>query len=154
MVVWDVQTGNPIWSVSKPHPFGVQALQLTPDGHSLVAMSALEPGGTVQQIISIWDLSSPAQTPVFTTAIPAGEQKNCFCLSPDGSELITNGKAHICFWGLTSKSVGLVTSPTRAMEFKRAVGDFTMSSFLPDGQQVQPCLCNISAFFLDKSAST
>ncbi len=114
-------------------------MQLFPDGRRLMALSALQPGGSEQQVVSIWDLSSPAQSPVFSALIPAGEPKNCICLSNNGKELITNGKGHVCFWALTSSSVSLATSPTRALEFKRATGDFTVSSYLPDGVQVMHC---------------
>ena len=137
MVLWDAKTATPFWSVSKPQPYGIVAMHLTPNGRQLVAMSALAPDSTtVQQVITIWDLSSPAQTPVVSAYIPAGERKNCLCLSPDGQELITNGRGHVCFWSLTSSSVCLATSPTRRLEFKRATGDFTTSQYLADGLQV------------------
>lgn len=137
MVLWDAKTAMPFWSVSKPQPYGIVAMHLTPNGRQLVAMSALAPDSTlVQQVITIWDLSSPSQTPVFSAKIPSGERKNCLCLSPDGQELITNGRGHVCFWSLTSSSVCLATSPTRRLEFKRATGDFTTSQYLADGLQV------------------
>ena len=137
MVLWDAKTATPFWSVSKPQPYGIVAMHLTPNGRQLVAMSALAPDSTlVQQVITIWDLSSPSQTPVFSAKIPSGERKNCLCLSPDGQELITNGRGHVCFWSLTSSSVCLATSPTRRLEFKRATGDFTTSQYLADGLQV------------------
>lgn len=137
MVLWDSKTATPFWSVKKPQPYGIVAMHLTPNGRQLVAMSALAPDSTlVQQVITIWDLSSPSQTPVVSAKIPSGERKNCLCLSPDGQELITNGRGHVCFWSLTSSSVCLATSPTRRLEFKRATGDFTTSQYLADGLQV------------------
>ena len=147
MVLWDAQTGNPFWSVRKPHTYGVQAMQLSSDGRHLVAMSALTPGGALQQIISIWDISKPVQSPSFIAMIPAGEQKFCLHLNQmNNQELITNGKGHVCFWNLTSASVFLGTSPTRALQFKRTTGDFTTSSYLPDGAQVRPSLHSDSTF--------
>ena len=136
IVLWDAQTATPFWSVSKPHPYGIAAMQLSPDGRQLVALSAIVPGGSEQQLVSLWDVSSPAQSPVFSAVIPAGEPKHCLCLSPDGQELITNGKSHVCFWQVTSSSVQLATSPTRAFEFTRDIGAFTVSNYLPNGIQV------------------
>ena len=139
MVLWDVKTATPFWSVSKPHPYGVVAMQLFPDARQLVALSGLLPGGSEQQIMSVWDLSNPTQTPSFSALIPAGDAKSFLCLSNDGKELITNGSDHVCFWELTASTVSLATSPTRSQEFKEAkhaTGDFTISSYLPDGLQV------------------
>ena len=137
MVVWDVQSASPLWSVSKPHKYGCAALQLSPNGYQLIAMSAQTPGTMEQQLISIWNLNSTAQIPVSIAGIPAGESKTTFCLHPDGHELITNGKDHVCFWKVTPSSISLATSPTRRLEFKRAEGAyFTKSCYLPDGLQV------------------
>lgn len=136
VVLWDAQTGTPFWSVSKPHDYGIQAMQLTSDCRQLIAMSALSPGGALQQCVSIWDISKPTQKPTFVAYIPAGEQKFCLHLNKNNKELITNGQDHVCFWAVTSTTVALATSPTRSMEFKRATGNFTTSSYLPDGCQV------------------
>jgi WD40 repeat protein/Ca2+-binding EF-hand superfamily protein len=58
MVIWDVKTGTPRHSIFDPHPNGVQSLDITNDGRTIVTLSLEEKGEDGKygvQTIKIWN---------------------------------------------------------------------------------------------------
>ena len=41
IVLWNVATGQPVHTIKSPHPNGVAAMDLTPDGSCIVTVSAV-----------------------------------------------------------------------------------------------------------------
>lgn len=57
LVGWDPESEQAVWTVRGPHPHGVAAAALTPDGRMLATLSTLPPpdagGGTQQQEVRV-----------------------------------------------------------------------------------------------------
>ena len=112
---------------------------LSPKGRHLVTLSAGQ-SSTDEQQLAVWDISKPAHTPEFLTAVPASDAHTAITFSADGEQLVSNGKRTACFWQLTSAGVTLYSAPMDDTEYKHSPADLTMSAFLPDGLQVQSIL--------------
>ena len=53
LVVWDSYSAAPVKTIAAPHPSGVKAMDISPDGKYLVTLSA----DTGPQVLSVWDCS-------------------------------------------------------------------------------------------------
>lgn len=74
------------------------------------------------------------------TGVPAGDSQNWVRFSRDCSELVTNGRQRVYFWASQlpiSKAFNYYSPPLFASDFKQAIGQFTMSTFVPSTKQVR-----------------
>ena len=60
IVVWDTLSTTPIKTLFNPHPFGVQAMAMTPDAMFLATLSAPDPEDPNRsQQIALWEWTRP-----------------------------------------------------------------------------------------------
>ena len=137
IVLWNVATGQPMHTIPSAHPNGVAAMDLTPDGTSIVTVSAPagDAEGPTEQEVHVWDLRSGAGEPVLAGTVPEGDVQTCVRFHPHTTdEIVTNGKQRVFFWSSQaphSRELRYYSPPVSARDFKQTVGNFTVSTFLP-----------------------
>ena len=160
IILWDANSATPLRTLPSPTANGFAALDITPDGRQLMTISSPD-STTGQQQLAVWDLSSPAKTPVTQAVIPVGDAQHWVRFNPaDPSELVSNGKQRVYFWTLqqpyssnaasahTVQQSGSMqpsaapllkffSPPLVAADFKQAVGQYTVSAFVPRTVQVR-----------------
>ena len=134
IVLWDVDTGEPVRTLPSPHANGVAAMDLTAGGDFCVTVGAIEDPGETQEV-HVWDLGDEdACEPVLSGSIPAGDVQTCVRFHPNApTEFVTNGASRVFFWSSESKATAELryySPPVSAKDFKQPIGAFTVSCFL------------------------
>jgi len=135
LVLWDSYTASPVKTIAAPHPGGVRAMDISPDGKHLVTLSA----DTGPQVLSVWDCSrdGSSETPLFsaqvTTATGAvAEVQTSVRLDPSNpSEIVTNGASIVIFWSFATGVLTYYSPPLGEHDFKQPIGALTQSVFIP-----------------------
>lgn len=96
IVVWDVETANPVSTIFNPHPQGTVAMDISPDCKYIATLSAEPP-----KAIALWNWSDENNMMMLSQELPA------ICEDPqwhirfnkwDPKELVTNGSRRVIFW--------------------------------------------------------
>jgi WD40 repeat protein/Ca2+-binding EF-hand superfamily protein len=150
LVVWDAATGNPIKTIFRPHPLGVEALDLSPDALFIATLSAVdreEPEGgqgkskrkRFDQELSIWEwtaTSANPNAPLHSSYVATEDvQHSVRFNSYDVREVVTNGRQRVIFWSWASHKLLFYSPSLSQRDFRQVVGNFTQSLFVPDSTQ-------------------
>eukprot|EP00746_Dinoflagellata_sp_MGD_P162974 gnl/MRDRNA2_/MRDRNA2_90769_c0_seq1.p1 gnl/MRDRNA2_/MRDRNA2_90769_c0~~gnl/MRDRNA2_/MRDRNA2_90769_c0_seq1.p1 ORF type:complete len:957 (+),score=196.04 gnl/MRDRNA2_/MRDRNA2_90769_c0_seq1:77-2947(+) len=154
LVVWERDSGTPVKTVFSPHPYGVHALDITPDAKYLVTISAPmpaeEPTGPDAvkgkddsqpppecQSISVWNWYDEREGPLCTALVGTQDIQTCVLFNAwDIHEIGTNGKRRVFFWTWDDNQPFQFYSPAlAARDFKQRIGDYTQTIFLPESTQ-------------------
>ena len=77
LFVWDSYSTQPVKTIATPHPHGVHAMDMSPDGKYLVTLSEPAPEGEAggPQVIAVWDCSpaGSTDTPIFSRILTVDE---------------------------------------------------------------------------------
>ena len=105
IVLWDVDTVEPVRTLPSPHANGVAAMDLTAGGDFCVTVGAIEDPGETQEV-HVWDLGDEdACEPVLSGSIPAGDVQTCVRFHPNApTEFVTNGASRVFFWSSESEA--------------------------------------------------
>ncbi|KAE8992745.1 Cilia- and flagella-associated protein [Phytophthora rubi] len=152
LVVWDAQSGNPIRTIFRPHPSGVQAIDISPDALFLVTLSAVDrededaqPTTTARkrfdQELAVWEWAAPVtgaavSKPLYSSLVATEDVQHAVRFNTyDVRELVTTGRQRVIFWSWAARTL-LFYSPSLAQkDFRQVVGAFTQSLFVPDSAQ-------------------
>ncbi|EGZ30727.1 hypothetical protein PHYSODRAFT_472163 [Phytophthora sojae] len=156
LVVWDAQSGNPIRTIFRPHPSGVQAIDISPDALFLVTLSAVDrededaqsTGKTkttarkrFDQELAVWEWAAPVSgaavsKPLYSSLVATEDVQHAVRFNTyDVRELVTTGRQRVIFWSWAARTL-LFYSPSLAQkDFRQVVGAFTQSLFVPDSAQ-------------------
>jgi len=153
LVVWDRESGSPVKTIYSPHPYGVHALDITPDHKYLVTLSAPTPIEDSQhsqdsankdsraqpecQSLSVWDWIADTDQPICTANVGTQDVQTCVRFNAwDIHEIATNGKRRVFYWTWDTSAPPQFYSPAlAARDFKQRIGDYTQTIFLPDSTQ-------------------
>ena len=139
IVLWDVDTGEPVRTLPSPHINGVAAMDITPGGDFCVTVGAVsgshETSNEEQQEVHVWDLGDEdASSPVLSGLVPAGDVQTCVRFHPNApTEFVTNGPSRVFFWSSESEdsdTLRYYSPPVSQKDFKQPIGCFTVSCFL------------------------
>ena len=136
LVLWDSYSATPVKTFAAPHPNGVRAMDISPDGKHLVTLSA----DTGPQILSVWDCSregssdAPLYSAQVTTATGAeAEVQTSVRLDPsDPTAIATNGASIVIFWSFATGVLTYYSPPLGEHDFKQPIGTLTQTVFLPN----------------------
>ena len=139
LVLWDSYTATPIKTFASPHPGGIRAMDISPDGKHIVTLSA----DVGPQILSVWDCTfgGSSDEPLFsaqvTTATGAvAEVQTSIRLDPsDPSSIITNGSSVVIFWSFATGVLTYYSPPLGEHDFKQPIGALTQSCFIPNSSK-------------------
>ncbi|KAF4036612.1 WD domain G-beta repeat [Phytophthora infestans] len=153
LVVWDAQSGNPIRTIFRPHPNGVQAIDISPDALFLVTLSAVDRDDEessqsktpakkqFDQELAVWEWAAPASgsavsKPLYSSLVATEDVQHAVRFNTyDVRELVTTGPQRVIFWSWAARTL-LFYSPSLAQkDFRQVVGAFTQSLFVPDSAQ-------------------
>ncbi|KAF4653556.1 hypothetical protein FOL47_010443, partial [Perkinsus chesapeaki] len=120
LVVWDRYTAAPVRTITDPHPYGVSACDISPDGRFVVTLSATAPlddsatneedvekssakeGDSIQstQTVAVWHwLDAERRSPVYIGQIDASDlHSDVVFKHPDITEIASTGKRTVLFW--------------------------------------------------------
>uniref|UniRef100_K3WHW6 Cilia- and flagella-associated protein 251 n=1 Tax=Globisporangium ultimum (strain ATCC 200006 / CBS 805.95 / DAOM BR144) TaxID=431595 RepID=K3WHW6_GLOUD len=158
IVVWDSITGNPIKTIFQPHPFGVQAIDISPDALFLVTLSAVDLSTSrtasdtnqpssqkkkhprFHQELSVWEWTAPAaastSSALYSSFVATEDMQHAVRFNTyDIREIVTNGKQRVIFWNWQEQRLLFYSPSLSQRDFRQVVGDFTMSIFVPDSKQ-------------------
>jgi len=138
IVLWDSYSTRPVKTISAPHPNGVRAMDLSPDGKFLVTLSEPEGDGSAQ-VLAVWDCSlggsdEPAYSAQVTSAsgVPA-EVQTCVRMDPSNpTQIVSNGASAVIFWSFADGLLTYYSPPLGDQQFKQPIGTLTQSVFIPD----------------------
>ncbi|EEY64063.1 uncharacterized protein PITG_02583 [Phytophthora infestans T30-4] len=152
LVVWDAQSGNPIRTIFRPHPNGVQAIDISPDALFLVTLSAVDRDDEessqsktpakkqFDQELAVWEWAAPSGSvvskPLYSSLVATEDVQHAVRFNTyDVRELVTTGPQRVIFWSWAARTL-LFYSPSLAQkDFRQVVGAFTQSLFVPDSAQ-------------------
>ena len=138
IVVWDSLTASPLATLLEPHPFGIQAMDITPDAAFIITLSA----GEEQQNIAVWDWGSGNKDPVAYSSINSefGTQTFIKFNTEDVRDIVTNSKSRVIFWVWTNNSIRAFPPNKKSFsKLTHSLGELTQSVFLPMGSRVISC---------------
>jgi hypothetical protein len=108
VAAWDSRTGKAVFRVLRPHPLGVVALDVTPDGTLIATLSA--PERSKRQTIAIWKKgplqstqqdtkgSGPSVAPMVTVESPIDAELSVVRFNTaDVSQLVVTGQKGVLF---------------------------------------------------------
>ena len=136
LVLWDSYTGTPVKTIASPHPDGVRAMDISPDGKHLVTLS-MDSG---PQVLSVWDCTreGSSETPIFSAKVTtasgeAAEVQTSVRIDPsDPTSILTNGASVVIFWNFGSGVLTYYSPPLGEHDFKQPIGALTQSCFIPN----------------------
>jgi WD40 repeat protein/Ca2+-binding EF-hand superfamily protein len=136
LVVWDSYTALPVKTIATPHPEGVQAMDLSPDGRYLVTLSQ----DASPQVLSVWDCSpeGTSDAPLLSAQITgaggdAAEMQTSVRFDPaDPTSIVTNGASVVVFWSFADGVLTYYSPPLGEHDFKQPIGVLTQTCFIPD----------------------
>lgn len=124
IVVWDSYSGTPIKTFFNPAPYGIAAMDMSPDGAFLATLSAVPPDAgddQFDQTLAIWEWTSESERegPVHAQRLPLLDAQTCIRFNlNDPQEIVTNGAKHVFFWNWMGESLSCygtyTTERTRA----------------------------------------
>ncbi|TMW56015.1 hypothetical protein Poli38472_008663 [Pythium oligandrum] len=153
IVVWDALTGNPIKTIFQPHPYGVQAIDISPDALFFVTLSATNPNETsngskspsknskkmrFRQELSVWEWTSAAtgNTALYSSFVATEDLQHAVRFNTyDIREIVSNGKQRVIFWNWAEQRLLFYSPSLSQKDFRQVIGDFTQSLFVPDSKQ-------------------
>lgn len=155
IIVWDAVTGNPIKTIFQPHPWGVQAIDISPDALFLVTLSAVEPTNNsdgnaatasetkkkhprFHQELSVWEWTSVLSSTkaLYSSFVATEDVQHAVRFNTyDIREIVTNGRQRVIFWNWQEQRLLFYSPSLSQRDFRQVVGDFTMSLFVPDSKQ-------------------
>ena len=97
LVVWDVNTGTPRKTIFSPHPDGVEALDINPEGDMIVTLSRNATPN--QQWVTLWRWEE--EEPCFITSKmddQVDSMQKFVKFNPNQNEFVTTGESRIVFW--------------------------------------------------------
>lgn len=142
IVVWDSYSGTPIKTFFNPAPYGIAAMDMSPDGAFLATLSAVPPDATddqFDQTLAIWEWTSESERegPVHAQRLPLLDAQSCIRFNlNDPQEIVTNGAKHVFFWNWMGDSLSCYAPLISKNNFRTAVGSYSASCFLPNGQAI------------------
>ena len=165
IVVWDSYSGAPIKTLFNPHAGGVAAIDISPDAMFLVTLSNVDEaaaaataavGGVTSALVgdddapdtaapsqqlALWEWTADRDTPLHAETVPPSGVQTAVRFNPsDVREIITNGARQVFFW--TWETEFACYSPHLSRhDFRQAIGDFTVSAFLPSTTQAITATC-------------
>jgi hypothetical protein len=71
LVVWDAGSAEPVQTVSNPHPWGIKAMDVSPDGLLLATIGTPDPENGDAQDVGAPGASAPARLPRPPARLPA-----------------------------------------------------------------------------------
>ncbi|KAF4709979.1 hypothetical protein FOZ63_022065, partial [Perkinsus olseni] len=113
LVVWNRHTAAPVRTIVDPHPYGVVACDITPDGKFIVTVSATapvkangegdddeDPGKDNTQAIAVWNWTDAERLqPICIGRIDDNDLQTTVTFNQwDVTEIATNGKRRAFFW--------------------------------------------------------
>jgi len=142
LVLWDSYSTQPIKTIAAPHPNGVRAMDLSPDGKYLVTLSEppAEGGAGEPQVLAVWDCtpSGSSESPLYSALVtsPSGEAaevQTSVALDPSNpTSIVSNGPSVVIFWSFSDGQLTYYSPPLSDSEFKQPIGELTTSAFLPN----------------------
>lgn len=145
LVVWDVNTGMPKKCIFDPHPNGVQSLDITEDGSTIVTISRedIDPKTKCfyQQTVCVWDWEQEGNQLISTGILqsdPPGspiDYQNCVQFNykkPD--EFATTGRNSVRFWKMEADGICSSYSPPTSNDGSNSK-HFTQTVFIPNSTQ-------------------
>ena len=141
LVIWDSYSTQPVKTIATPHPHGVHAMDMSPDGKYLVTLSEPAPEGEAggPQVIAVWDCSpaGSSESPIYSAMVtsPSGEAAELQIsvrLDPsDPTQIVTNGASVVIFWSFAEGGLTYYSPPLSSHDFKQSIGVLTKSAFFP-----------------------
>mgnify|MGYP005991374995 CR=1 FL=1 len=161
VVVWDAYTGAPAKTIMNPHPHGVAAVDITPDGSRICTLSHVQNGDSDEpQVLALWDWATERTAPVAAAELPTHDTHQHVAFNPaNPDELVTTGPERVVFWGVEPPppeaglapggrpllggetppevigELSFFAPPVSAKQLGGAVAPFTVSTFLPGTTQ-------------------
>jgi len=163
VVVWDSYTGAPAKTIMNPHPNGVAAVDITPDGSRICTLSHVSSSvsdSDEPQVLALWDWATERTAPVAAAELPTHDTHKHVAFNPaNPDELVTTGPERVVFWGVEPPPPGtglgpngrpllagetppeligelsFFAPPVSAKQLGGAVAPFTVSTFLPGTTQ-------------------
>jgi len=141
LVLWDSYSTQPVKTIAAPHPNGVRAMDLSPDGKYLVTLSEPPAEGLLEpQVLAVWDCSAggSSEAPLYSAMVtsPSGEAaelQTSVRLDPSNpTAIVSNGDSVVIFWSFAEGGLTYYSPPLSDHEFKQPIGQLTQSTFLPN----------------------
>eukprot|EP00884_Botryococcus_braunii_P019890 jgi/Botrbrau1/6585/Bobra.0189s0012.1 len=137
--VWDAKSLQMLRSIKCPYAdSGLIAFDLTPDSNFLLSLAA-DSDSSETQDVALWDLSCPYPSSRNRTIVPAGDPQYCICVNAEHpTECATTGRRRVYFWEMPSEAqrpFQFYSPALKAADFYQSVGDFTVTAFVPGGNQ-------------------
>ncbi|EGB04140.1 hypothetical protein AURANDRAFT_55327 [Aureococcus anophagefferens] len=137
MVVWNTRTGNPTKTMFNAYSLGAISVDVSWDSSYLSVLSAPDEQSAsgMSQYISIWELKSSSETPLFTDEVPPDAFQTTVRFHPlDAHVLISNGASQVFFWSWDDGFSCYAPHFSRR-DFRQTIGQLTVSAFLPGTSQ-------------------
>lgn len=105
VVVWDSLNGNPLATLIEPFPYGISAMDITPDAAFLITLSHVENEGE-KQVLAVWDWASGSTEPVASCVVEETGYQHYVRFNPaDVRDIVTNGEQNVIFWVWTTNTL-------------------------------------------------
>lgn len=132
LVLWNSYTGQPIRSITSPHPGGVRAMDLSDDARYVATLS----DGPGPQVLSVWDMEAEGDAPLLSAQIgseaaPAETQRAVRFRRDKPTELVTNGTSLVVFWSWVGGELEHYAPPLADASLKQSAGAIAATCFLP-----------------------
>ena len=131
LVVWDVNTGTPRKTIFSPHPDGVEALDISPEGDMIVTLSRNATPN--QQWVTLWRWEE--EEPCFITSKmddQVDSMQKFVKFNPNQNEFVTTGESRIVFWLWDNSQRGSFELYAPSVPPKRSL---TQTVFIPGTPQ-------------------
>ena len=144
LVVWDSYSTQPVKTIATPHPQGVHAMDMSPDGGYLVTLySEPAPEGEAgePQVLAVWDCSpaGSTDTPIFSRILTGDEDGEADELQISvrfdpslPTQIVTNGASVVIFWSFWGGRLTWDRLSSDDYDFTQSMGKLTKSLFFPD----------------------
>ena len=153
LVLWDSYTATPVKTIASPHPEGVRAMDISPDGKHLVTLSM----DSSPQVLSVWDCTreGSSESPIFSAQVttasgePAEMQTSVRVDPSDPAAIVTNGASVVIFWHFGSGLLTYYSPPLGEHDFKQPIGTLTQSCFIPNSSRAVTATADGDAILWD-----
>eukprot|EP01138_Halocafeteria_seosinensis_P012467 gb/GECG01012739.1/.p1 GENE.gb/GECG01012739.1/~~gb/GECG01012739.1/.p1 ORF type:complete len:1026 (+),score=133.98 gb/GECG01012739.1/:1-3078(+) len=150
IVIWDSISRSPVKTIFNPHPYGVSAIDLSPDATRIATLSYQPPEVEDPQIIAVWEWTVDRDTPIAAAELPTSEPHFHVAFNPSNiSELVTNGEERVVFWAVEELSkedpdenakedsddiaeMSFFAPPVSSKQLGSTIAPFTVTTFLAD----------------------
>lgn len=135
IVVWDAISCVPVKTFTAPHPFGVDAIDISEDALYISTLSARDPSGTSmgsEQELAIWAWTREENEPIVKQSIAATEHHHTIKFDCRlSSQIVTTGDKTICFWNWNELSLESYYGRASQKDLGKYTGHFVSTVFLP-----------------------